>query len=190
MTPQQDLNALRQAAQAREADQSQFILKRLYLQLEFVRALGIAAEQTHGYLDTFERYHPSEVWPRRMITQIVMTATAPDRSVIEQAFQHFDTPGTANFIKALLDLFQATQKANAREARIGFLVSATVNAMTAELVELYFADKPEAWAAYRAQGNEARQIALDFWTDEKVATRDRQRWQQVADVVAAQLDQT
>ncbi len=185
----QDLNALRQAVQAREADQSQFMLKRLFQELEFVRALGIAAEQVHQYLPTFERDHPDEVWPRRMLNQIVMTATAPDRVIIEQALQHFDTPGTANFIKALFDLFQATQKEHASEARLGFLVSATVNAMTAELVELYFGDKPTAWADYRSQSEGAQQIALDFWTNADVAARDRERWLQTVDAVEQQLKQ-
>lgn len=182
-----DLTAMRQAAHQREADQLQFLLKRLFHRLEFVRALGIAAEQAHRYVNTFERYHPEEIWPRRMIKQIVMTATAPDRQIIEQGLQHFETPGSANFIKALYDLFQATQKDNQSEARLGFLVSATVNAMTAELVELYFGQRPEAWQAYRARDENAPQIALDFWTDEQVAARDTELWLAVADKIEANL---
>lgn len=180
-----DLAAMRQAAHAREADQLQFLLKQHFHRMEFVRALGVAAEQAHRYTDTFERYHPGEIWARRMLTQIVMTATAPDRSLIEQAMQHFSTPGTANFVKALHDLFEGTQKDNQSEARIGSLVSATVNAMTAELVELYFGERPDEWAAYRTRAQNAHTIALAFWTNEQVAARDTALWLAVIDKVEA-----
>ncbi len=186
MTIPDDITALRDAARARQADQAQFLLKKLFLQTEFVRALGIAAEQAYRHVPTFERLHPGEVWARRMILQIVNTATAPERSIIEQAFQHYETPGTANFIKAMYDLFQATQDTNPGEARIGFLVSAVVNAMTAELVALYFEPRPDDWAAYRAQDERFQGIALAFWTDDAVAERDTALWLAIADAVEAQ----
>lgn len=180
-----DLQSLRAAAHQRSANDTQFMLKKLFQQMEFVIALGVAAEQAHAYVDTFERYHPEEIWARRMLVQIVMTASAPDESIIQQAFQHFTTPGTANFFKALYDLYQGTQEKHASSARIGFLVSACVNAMTAELVELYFGTRPDAWEAYRAQGAHFQQIALDFWTDEAIVARDVSLWLQLADKIEA-----
>lgn len=187
MTVQDDITALRQAAQERNADEAQFLLKRLLPELEFVLALGLAAEQTYRFVDTFEQNHPGEVWARRMILQIVNTATAPERTIIEQAFQHFTTPGTANFIKAMYDLFEATQKTNASAARIGFLTSAIVNAMTAELVDVYFGSRPDVWAEYRSQGENFNQIAVDFWTDDAVAERDTMLWLRLADEIEKKL---
>ncbi|MEO0562063.1 MAG: hypothetical protein AAF125_08115 [Chloroflexota bacterium] len=177
----QDTEKLRAAARARDADQKQFLLKKMFKQLEFVVALGISAECVHAYADKFERYHPNEVWARRMLRQIVMTASAPDESIIQQAFQHFTTPGTANFFKALYDLYQGTQKRHPSEARVGFLVSAVENSLTAVLVEMYFGEEPEKWAAYRAQGEDFADIALAFWTDDAVAARDIEAWETVAE---------
>ena len=183
-----DLNKLRAAASERDADSTQFYLKKLFHQMEFVIALGIAAEQAHGYVETFERYHPDEVWVRKMLVQIVMTASAPDEAIIQQSFQHFTTPGTANFFKSLYDLYQGTQKKHQSEARIGYLVSAVVNAMTAHLVELYFGDRLVDWEAYRAQGDNFAQLAMDFWTNEAVVERDRVLWHQLADDIAVKLE--
>lgn len=180
-TIQADVAKLRLSAAARDVDQNQFLLKKIYRQTEFVIALGITAEQAYTYADTFESYHPEEIWARRMLLQIVMTASAPDESIIQQAFQHFTTPGTANFFKTLYDLYQSTQKKYQSEPRIGFLVSATVNAITAELVEMYFRDKLDTWEAYRSQGQDFEKIALAFWTDEAVIERDKALWLAVAD---------
>lgn len=188
MNYEQDLADLRAAAEAREADRAQFLLKRLFQQMEFVLALGIAAEQVYQHVETFERYHPGEVWARRMLVQVVMTATAPDRSVIEQAFQHFNTPGSANFIKGLYDLYQGTEKTNSSAARVGFLVSAAVNAMTARLVERYFGERPETWGAYRAQSVDFQQVALDFWTNDDVSALDTQMWLAIADEVEDKIN--
>lgn len=190
MSYQDDLQMLRAAAANRSADELQFTLKKLFLTLEFVRALGITAECAFRYVDTFERYHPGEIWARRMIMQIVATATAPDRAIIEQAFQHFTAPGSANFLKTMHDLYEATQKTHQREARVGYLVSAVVNAMTAELVELYFGQRPTEWESYRAQAGDFRQIALDFWTDEAVAARDIQLWLTLADAIEREFART
>lgn len=185
-----DVAKLRAAAQTRDPDQKQFLLKKLYGQLAFVVALGVSTETAHNYVATFERYHPQEVWPRRMLRQIVMTASAPDEAVIQQAFQHFTTPGTANFFKALYDLFQGTQTRHQSEARLGFLVSAAVNSITAELVELYFGGQPALWETYRAQGPDFAAVALAFWTDERVAARDAAAWDDLATRLAAAYDRT
>jgi hypothetical protein len=176
----EDIAKLQAAATDRDADQKQFLLKKLYKQTEFVVTLGVSTEQAHLYTPTFEAYHPAEVWPRRMLRQIVMTATTPDEAIIQQAFQHFHTPGTANYFKALYDLYQGTQKRHGSEARIGFLVSAVVNSIMAELVEMYFGGRQHLWEAYRAQGDDFTEIAVTFWTDAAVAARDVRAWQDVA----------
>ena len=188
MSEHPQIETLRRAAHERDADTLQFTLKQVFQKLDFVVALGIAAEQAYRYVDTFEQYHPEEVWPRRMLMLIVTTATAPERQIIEEAFKHFETPGSANFIKAMYDLYQGTQETNQSQARLGFLVSAVVNAITAELVELYFGKRPEQWTAYRAQAENAPQIAMDFWTNEAVSQQDTKRWLAVADAVEKRLD--
>lgn len=178
-----DLAKLRAAAQRRDADECQFLLKRLFQQLEFVVALGIAAEQAYAYAPTFERYHPQEIWARRMLVQIVMTASAPEESIIQQAFQHFTTPGTANYLKALHDLYQATQKKHNSEARVGFLASSVVNSMTAALVEQYFGARPDDWELFRTAPNEHQRLALAFWTDAQIVAQDSALWLGVADAL-------
>jgi hypothetical protein len=186
----EDIAKLRAAAQDRDPDQKQFLLKKLYKQMPFVVALGVSTETAHNYVATFESYHPAEVWPRRMLRQIVMTASAPDEAIIQQAFQHFTTPGTANFFKALYDLFQGTQTRHPSEARIGFLVSAVENSITAALVEGYFGNQPELWETYRAQGPDFGEIALAFWTDEQVAAHDIAAWDDLATRLVDAYDRT
>jgi hypothetical protein len=185
-----DIDKLRAATQGRQPEQKQFLLKKLYKQLAFVVALGVSTETAHDYADTFERYHPEEIWPRRMLRQIVMTASAPDESVIQQAFQHFTTPGTANYFKALYDLYQGTQTKHLPDARLGFLVSAAENSITAQLVELYFGGQPGLWETYRAQGPDFTEIALAFWTDERVIARDAAAWDQLAARIVEAYERT
>ena len=73
--------------------------------------------------------------------------------------------------------------------RIGYLVSATVNAIMAELVEHYYGRHLDRWALVRGnpEAPEAREIAYAFWTDEEIALLDTDHWLQVADSIEKHL---
>ncbi len=183
MSFQPDLQDLRAAARERDADRQQFVLKKLFMGMEFIAALGVTAECAYAYADTFERYHPDETWARTMVRQIVLNGVKPDEQAIKQAFQEFSTPGTANFLKALYDIYQGTDDRNQREARLGFLVSACVNSIMAHLVERWFGPRPARWQSYRTGADP--QIALAFWTDEDIAATDTALWLKLADSIEA-----
>lgn len=194
---EKDLQALRQAADARDPEQTQFLLKRLLQMLPLFPALAVAAEQVHNSLAAFERQHPQESWARQLLLVIVNYGQAPDAEVIGMALEKLEGPGTANFLKALHDLVQAMQERYPPEARVGYLVSAVVNAIMAALVEGYYAERPQDWERVRlnrldpATGTysdpQATEIAYRFWTADEVAAQDTGRWLAVADAVERAL---
>jgi hypothetical protein len=183
-----DLTALRQAAEERNPEQTQFLLKRIFLQMPFYRAMAVAVEQLHRYVETFEREYPQAKWARQVLVQIASIGTAPGELPAD-AMREYEKPGAMNYVKALSDLAHATRQSNQLEARVGYLVSAVVNAMMAELVESWYRQRLDEWA--RVRGNqfnpatgqysdpEATMIAYRFWTDDNVAQRDTALWLQV-----------
>ena len=178
---------LRQAAEKRDPERCQFLLKTLFMDMEFYHALAIVVERARGYLDTFEAAHPDGVFARRILMQMVNIGTAPAR-LPPEAMRDFEYPGAANFMKALADLARALQPGDL-PPRVGFLVSAAVNAIMAELVEQYYGPRLEAWAIARGEptSDAARDIAYAFWTDEEVALLDTDAWLQVAEAIEAHL---
>ena len=178
---------LREAAEARDPERCQFLLKTLFMGMEFYPALAVVIERAQSFLETFEHYYPEGTFARQILMQMVNTGTAPAR-LPPEAQRDFEYPGGANYMKALSDLAHALQP-GPLPPRIGYLVSATVNAIMAELVEHYYGPRMDAWQVLRENPEtaEARDIAYAFWTDEEVALLDTDHWLSVADSVEAQL---
>lgn len=187
MSQPEALERLRQAAETRDPEQCQFLLKTLFIGMEFYPALAVVIERTQSFLETFETYYPDGIFARQILMQMVNTGTAPTR-LPPEAQRDFEYPGAANYMKALSDLAYALQP-GPLPPRIGYLVSATVNAIMAELVEHYYGQCPEAWALVRQKPTspEASEIAYTFWTDEEVALLDSDHWLQVADSIERHL---
>ena len=187
MSQPEALERLRQAAETRDPEQCQFLLKTLFIGMEFYPALAVVIERTQSFLETFETYYPDGIFARQILMQMVNTGTAPTR-LPPEAQRDFEYPGAANYMKALSDLAYALQP-GPLPPRIGYLVSATVNAIMAELVEHYYGQCPEAWALVRQKPTspEASEIACTFWTDEEVALLDSDHWLQVADSIERHL---
>ncbi len=181
------LDQLRRAADARDPERCQFLLKALFLELDFYLAFAVAIERAQSFLDTFETYYPNGAFARQILMQMVNTGTAPAR-LPPEAMRDFEYPGAANYMKALSDLAHALQQ-GPLPPRIGFLVSATINAIMAELVEHYYGRHPQAWSLIRQQPDDpkAREIAFRFWTDAEVALLDTDHWLQVADSIERHL---
>ncbi len=177
------LQQLRQAAEARDPERCQFLLKSLFMEMDFYPALAVVIERAQSFLDTFELYYPDGPFARQILMQMVNTGTAPAR-LPPEAIRDFQSPGAANYMKALADLARALQQ-GPLPPRIGYLVSATVNAIMAELVEHYYGCRPEAWSRVREAPEDSlsTQIAYEFWTDEEVALLDTDHWLQVADSI-------
>ena len=123
------LSQLRQAAEARDPERCQFLLKTLFMDMEFYSALAVVIERAQSFLETFEHYYPEGQFARQILTQMVNTGTAPSR-LPPEAQRDFAYPGGANFMKALSDLAHALQP-GPLPPRIGYLVEATVNAIMA-----------------------------------------------------------
>jgi len=188
MDNQQVLARLRQAAEARDPEQCQFLLKTLFMNMEFFYAFAVVVERAQSFLDTFEHYYPDATFARQILMQMVNTGTAPAK-LPQEALRDFEYPGTANYMKALADMAHALQN-GPLPPRIGYLVSATVNAIMAELVEHYYGEHMDQWQFVRENPSDprAQQIAYAFWTDDDVALLDTDHWLQVADSVAEKLE--
>ena len=181
------LEQLRNAAEARDPERCQFLLKTLFIGMEFYLALAVVIERAQSFLETFETYYPDGVFARQILMQMVNTGTAPAR-LPPEALRDFDYPGAANYMKALTDMAHALQQ-GPLPPRIGYLVSATVNAIMAELVEHYYGRHMDAWAIVHANSADpdAQEIAYAFWTDEEVALLDTDHWLEVADSIERHL---
>lgn len=181
------LRQLRDAAEARDPERCQFLLKTLFMKMEFYLALSVVIERAQSFLETFEHYYPNGGFARQILTQMVNTGTTPSR-LPPEAQRDFEYPGAANYMKALSDLAHALQP-GPLPPRIGYLVSATANAIMAELVEHYYGRRMDAWLTVRERPDsaETRDIAYAFWTDEEVALLDTDHWLAVTDSIEAQL---
>lgn len=200
MTPQQqrDLTDLREAAHNRDQQQLQLMLKRLLQSMDFFVALAVPLEVTYRFLDIFESYYPDEIWPRQLLLAITSFGTTPDDSIAETALQQdFSEPGAGNFLKAVYDITQAMNDMHTTEARIGFMTSAAVNAIMAELVEAWYGEHLEAWQRVRENTYNpetdiysdpgATDIAYQFWTDRQTAALDVTAWLQIANSIEKKL---
>ena len=183
----EQLDELRAAAEKREPERCQFLLKSLFMELDFYLALAVVIERAQCFLDTFELYCPDGQFARQILMRMVNTGSAPSR-LPPEASREFAFPGGANYMRGLADLAHAL-KQGPLPPRIGYLVSATVNVIMAELVEQYYGRRPEAWACVRQPDDksQAQRIAYEFWTDEEVALLDSDHWLEVADSVERHL---
>lgn len=184
-----DLAELRIAATQREQEKLQFLLKRLLQSLDYYMALAVPLERIQAYLPIFESYYPEEVWVRKLLLMITNYGKAPDNDISALALQEsFGAAGMGNFLKAVYDLNQAMQQSNTPEVRIGFMASAVVNIVMADLAESWYGSRPKAWEKVRAnQEPHASTIALTFWTDKQTAERDTGAWLSIADSIEAKL---
>ena len=187
MSSNTTLDQLRTAAEARDPERCQFLLKSLFMGMEFYLALAVVIERAQAFLPAFEHYYPDGGFARQILMQMVNTGAAPS-SLPPEALRDFEYPGAANFMKALADLAHALQQ-GPLPPRIGYLVSATVNAIMAELVEHYYGRHMDHWQIVREnpESPRAHEIAYLFWTDEDVALLDTDHWLQVADSIEAHL---
>ena len=118
---------------------------------------------------------------------MVSTWTSADH-LLTPALCDFEQPGGANYMKALADMAHALQPGEL-PPRIGYLVSATVNAIMAELVEHYYGEHIDQWQFVRQHPDDpkTREIAYQFWTDADVALLDSDHWLEVADSIEQKL---
>lgn len=188
MSTTETLAKLRHAAEERDPEQCQFLLKTLFMEMEFFLAFAVVVERAQSFLETFEHYHPDAKFARQILLQMVNTGTAPSK-LPPEAMQDFEYPGATNYMKALADMAHALQS-GPLPPRIGYLVSATVNSIMAELVEHYYGSHMEQWTFVRENPSDpqAQQIAYAFWTNEDVALLDTDHWLQVADSVEKNLE--
>ncbi|MDQ7026894.1 MAG: hypothetical protein Q9P44_15200 [Anaerolineae bacterium] len=195
---QRDLSDIRKAAQERNQEQLQFMLKRLLQSLTFFTALSVPLEGLYHFLETFEQYYPDEEWVRKLVIAIGAYGTPPDDSIAEMALhQRFTAPGMGNYLKAVYDVTQAMQEKHTSEARISFMASAVVNTIMAQLAEAWYGKYPTAWdKVQQSKRNpetgaytdpKATTIAYTFWMADDTAQRDTALWLSIADTIEAKF---
>ena len=191
ITTQSDLEQFRFAIRQRDTEQKQYLLKKLLQELDFYIALAVALEPIHRYLEHFEQDYPDETWVRTLVIGIANFGTTPDDQISTEALrQDFSKPGAGNYLKSVSDIVQAMQPSHPGVARIGYLGSAIVNVIMAELVRAWYHTRLVAWERVRANqfdvatgqylDPEATQIAYQFWTDSLVMQRDADLWTAIA----------
>jgi hypothetical protein len=179
-----DLEDLRTAAQNREHEQLQFLLKRLLQSLDYYLALAIPLQRIQAFLPRFEEYYPDETWLRQLLLMISNYGKAPDNDIAAMALeQSFSEAGMGNFLKAVYDLVQAMQDSQTPEVRIGFMASSVVNIIMAELALSWYGLRPKAWELARGNNVQSQKIAYVFWTDAQTAKNDSQAWLEIADSI-------
>lgn len=190
-----NLNRLRESALAREWGESQAILTRLLLGLDFYAGLEIGLARAHAHLPLFEAQHPEAVWARQLLVGIVSYGTAPEM-LPPAAYDSYPSPGASNFITAVMELVRSVERKTPLENRIRFVGNALVNTLLAELAAYWYGEHPAAWEDQRQRGDEAdpqtgltvrQRIQARFWLDDDVAQRDTAAWLALADTVAAKL---
>ncbi|MCA9895304.1 MAG: hypothetical protein KC615_20110 [Anaerolineae bacterium] len=198
---QRDLAMLREAAQERNQEQLQFYAKRLLMALPYYYALAVVTEPLTQFLPRFEAIYPNESWIRQLLLMINAYGASPEDVVAEMALQQsFDAPGAMNFIKAIYDLTQAMQEKHTSEARIGFMTSALVNVIMADLADAWYSERPYAWERVRRNqldpvtgdysDPEATQMAYRFWVDDSTVERERLSWLAIAAHIESSLERS
>ncbi|MEO1286299.1 MAG: hypothetical protein AAFV93_00920 [Chloroflexota bacterium] len=185
-----DLQELRTQAGKRNQEQLQFLLKRLLQRMEYYIALSVPLERIRTFLPIFEAHYPDETWVRQLLLMINNYGKAPENDISEMALQQgFTVAGVGNFLKAVYDLTQAMQDRHTPEARIGFMASAVVNAIMAELVHEWYGSRDKAWDKVRDNqtDEQAQRIAYIFWTHPETAQLDKDLWLSVADSIEAKI---
>ncbi|GAB5490781.1 MAG: hypothetical protein Phog2KO_09960 [Phototrophicaceae bacterium] len=193
-----DLEELHKAVGTRNQQQLQFLLKRLLQRMEYYIALAVPMERIREFLPIFEQEYPDETWVRQLLLMINNYGKAPENDIAEMALQHeFTTPGVGNFLKAVYDLTQSMQEKHTPEARIGFMTSAVVNSIMADLAYAWYSERDKAWNKVRENqydpltedytDEQATRIAYIFWTHADTIALDKKLWQSVADSIDYKL---
>lgn len=190
-----DLEQLQHAIEQRDQQQIQFLLKRLLQHIDYYVALAVPMEQLRIFLPQFERAYPEETWVRKLLLMISSYGKVPDNDVAAYALQQdFPVAGAGNFLKGVYDLTQAMSDKHTPEARVGFMASAVVNAIMAQLVHEWYHPRPKAWQIIRQQAQlerpaqQADRIALIFWTNPTIKALDQHCWTQVANSLKYKLE--
>jgi hypothetical protein len=190
-----DVTTLREAAARRDWNDLQNALTRLFMSLDFYLVLELVVRRMGDYLPTFEAANPGADWARRLLVSVTSYGVAPGELPTEAGQPH-PTPGSANFIMALLDLCRGLERKTPPENRIRFLANAVSNTIVAELAAAWYGEHPDAWAEQSSHGEAIdsatgvsvrQRIYAQFWLDEATAARDTASWLQLADEVEKKL---
>lgn len=184
-----DLEALRQAAAAREWAALQLTLAKLLNMLPPFAALQAVIGGLIEALPVVEAAYPADdprrAIPRQLLTSIISYGFAPDR-LPEDLVGDYDVPGGAQYMHSVLEIARASQRDRSYEERLAFLVSAAANAIIAQMGAVFYGKHPDLFTRVRdnevdAETGEysdpdAAKIPILLWMDEAVAALDTAQW--------------
>lgn len=185
-----ELVILRAAAKDREWNSLQATLTRIFADMSTTAALEIVINQLRAYLPTFEGYHADAPVVRGLLVTVMSYGFAPER-LPEHLTTEFDTPGSGQFAQAVLEMCRAMQQDRDPSERPQLLTSAVANVFLAELSELWYRHRPDAYARVRdnhidpdtgeySDPEAVNVIPMQFWIDDEVAKRDQTLWLKLA----------
>jgi len=193
-----DLIALREAAAAREWAVLQVVLARLLNPLPTFSAIAAVVEGLVAGLPIIEAGYdstdPRRTLPRQLLSSVISYGYAPEH-LPDGAVAEYDQPGAAQYVHAVLELCRASQKEQAHDIRLAFLVSAAANGIIARMGELFYSKNPDLFARVRDNhvdpdsgeytDPDAAKIPILLWMDEEVAALDSALWSALADRIEA-----
>jgi hypothetical protein len=198
----ENLAILKEAARSREWTLLQNALTALLSELGTYPALELTLERLRKHLPTFERYHPDDAQPsgkviRDLMVSVMSFGFAPE-NLPEYLVGEYPTPGSGQFVNAVLEMCRAMQKDREPDDRFGLLASAIANSLLAELSEFWYSRHPEEYQRVRANridpdtgeytDPDAAKIPLLFWIDPQVAARDTGGWLRIAYLIEKKLN--
>lgn len=201
---QAELQLLREAAQAREWTTLQNSLTRLLTVLGVFESLEVLVAWLQRHFPTFQRYHPDEAEPsgkvvRDLLLMIVSFGYAPEK-LPDFLTSDYPTPGSGQFVHAVLEACRALQKDRQAADRYRYLVSAFANAILAELAAIWYRQHLDDFERVRTNhidpmtgeytDPDAARIPLKFWIDPEVAAHDTAAWLALADQLEQQILKT
>ncbi|MBC8099319.1 MAG: hypothetical protein H7Y11_07735 [Armatimonadetes bacterium] len=201
-TIEQQLDTLKRAARDREWNTLQPTLATLLAEIGTFPALEVIILQLNRHLPIFQRYHPDDATPsgrvvRELMISVVAYGFAPN-TLPEFLTTEYPTPGSGQFVYAVLELCRAMQPDGDPAERFTLLASAVANAILAELTHYWYSQYPEEFERVMANhidpaigaytDPDAARIPLLLWSDAGVAQRDTGAWLKVAYAIEKRLN--
>jgi hypothetical protein len=191
---QEELRALRVAAEQRDWNGCRAASEKLLLRLSCRRALLLTRVQVMRRLPVFERHQPAVRWPREFIESIEGDASHIERSWPE-AEDDFASPGANSFTSAVEALWKASRLSENEQRCATELVNALSSAIMAESTEHWGSHHPEEWALWYqlALSGESdprmTTIQINMVRDPEVMKLERSAWLNVAAQLESALHQ-
>ena len=188
---EQDVQALRLAAQAGDWDSCRNATQALLMRLPTHHAIRLTRDFVARRLPAFERQQPAVHWPRELLE--LVTAEAPASGERRWPDDEFPGPGGNSFAKAVDSLWNANLRREDARQCTAELVDSLSRSIMAETDEHWGSSHPAEWALWYqlvwSDDYDPRMTAIQraMASDPEVNRLGRAAWLELADQLEAAL---